>query len=341
MAVLEPVWQWLFRLPDWRQQWLQEAEAGSWLLRSLVQLAHALIDIGRWFSASRYLVAARGWLSDPATALSPAQRAYQDASPFASASPGATWRAISLDEPLPAGSEWVSLRTDDIWLETQQYLGIVWRDDRRQRGVAALCQAVAAFAPSRRREVLPSRRLNCHGVLEHDLGVGLSALGPAYETAASWHLAAARDLLLTAGNRGILAATLIALAHLEGRQAAAAGSDATARWRRIARMQDLLAQARQRAGAEPSPILRTTTAIDAAELLVAHGLGGEIGWASLVEASELSVREGYAHEAARLVRLPGLADHLPASLWHPLAFNLVASQRKTCVDSIAHDCNGH
>lgn len=142
---------------------LREPEAGSWLLRGTLHLAHALIDTGQWASALWYLRLLDDWLRRDDAAPDARHAAFQDAGDRWL--DGDTWRVGDA----PAGAPWVSLRHDEIWLETQQYLGVVLRDAPRELAIDALADARHALRGRTERRFPPARRLYLRGVVAHDL----------------------------------------------------------------------------------------------------------------------------------------------------------------------------
>lgn len=150
--VLGAVWEQIGADHDRRAMLLREPILGSWLLRSLIQLGHALIVAGRWFQAWGCLDEARRWL-----ATFPSDRrqaAFADGAQWESGVLDAPWTPFTPGIPLSGSRPSVSLRRDDIWFECCQYLGVVLRDDPSWRGVEALRQG-----PD------PRRRANAWGTL--------------------------------------------------------------------------------------------------------------------------------------------------------------------------------
>jgi len=159
------VWTALLLRPEQVFALLREPEAGSWLLRGALQLAHALINTGRWASAMWYLRLVDDWLAREESRPSARQAAYQDTGERWVTGPG-RWTA---GHGPPPGAERVSLRQDDIWLETQQYLGVVLRDAIHQDAIDALTVAGRMLDAGGPRRISPHRVTHYQGVIGHDL----------------------------------------------------------------------------------------------------------------------------------------------------------------------------
>src|SRR5690606_32542330 len=121
---------------------------------------------------------------------------------------GDTWRVGEA----PPNAPWVSLRYDEIWLETQQYLGVVLRDAPGELAIDALADARHALRGRTRRQFAPARQLHWQGVIAHDLAAPEQREGyPAARVLAG--LDEAEALLAAAGHRTLLATAAVTRAR--------------------------------------------------------------------------------------------------------------------------------
>lgn len=309
---------------------LQTPVLGSWLLRSLVHLGHALITIGQWYSAWKCLEAARHWLQTRPSSWR--QDAFEESAQWISDGPGTPWipMAHGVRDPLPR--PWVSLRRDDVWIECCQYLGVVLRDDPSQMGLDRLHEGLQVFSSRSRREVNPRYPANPRGTLEHDVGRLMLRTGKFPPALIQWHLAAAEEQLRIAQTQGawghgMLATIAIArsMLHRRGSTLEPVGSSGWAR--ELERMAAETMLAIGHADRDGTPIIGVTVVFEAASLLLSAGMANDLDQTRLRQASEVCVTNGYAGQARELLAIPGIHQHLPDETLVRLS-GLVAKTRR-------------
>jgi hypothetical protein len=304
VSILEGVvWAPLLARPETIARLLREPEAGSWLLRGALQLAHALIEVGRWGSALRYLWLVDGWLAREDAHPSRRQRAYQDEGDRWTLPHDARWHTGTV---VPAGAERVSLRHDEIWLETQQYLGVVLRDVPGERAVEALEAARRALEGDGGRELAADRLAHYRGVIGHDLAA----------------------LMLRRGYspRLVLRTLDVAVPLLEEpvdlpMRAAAALTRAEALARipraRADRVEAVAHAALDLAAASPALMPRVRAAVHGTRLLVAARGAQDEDRDRIAEAARIAIARGFAGQARTMLERPellALVDGLEAEL---------------------------
>lgn len=289
-------WRHLERRPEILPALLREPVAGSWLLRGTLQLAHALIDTGQWASALWYLRLLDDWLRRSDTRPDGRQAAFQDAGERWL--DGDTWRAGEA----PSGAPRLSLRHDEIWLETQQYLGVVLRDAPGELAIDALADARHALRGRTRRQFSPERRLHFQGVVVHDLAALQQRTGyPAARVLAS--LDEAEALLAEAGHLDLLPTAAITRARALMTSGAPPDAIEAAIWTALAR-----------ADADRPAIIRAKVAIDGVAML------GRLRPLALEErerldaAARIVIAGAYAGQARKVLEDPSLVKLLPDAL---------------------------
>jgi len=324
------VWDRIGTDPARQATLLREPLLGSWLLRSLVHLGHALIVTGHWFSALVYLEAARHWLR-----TLPSDRrqvAFEEDAQWVSNGPGTPWTSLAIGVRDPQPRPWVSLRRDDVWVECCQYLGVVLRDDPAWGGAEALRQGLDVFRPGSRRQVNPRYPANPRGTLEHDLGKLKLRTGtfPAHEV--ERHLAEAEDQMRIAQTQGawghgMLATIAIARSLLHGRVSTFHPVRSTGWARELDQMAAQTMTAIAHAERDGTPVIGVTVVFEAASLLLGADMVNEFDRSHLRQAAELCATNGYAGQARELLAIPGIHRHLPDETRASLA-GLVAKTRR-------------
>ncbi len=272
---------------------LREPEVGSWLLRGTLQLAHALIDTGQWASALWYLRLADDWLRRDGTRPDARHAAFQDAGDRWLA--GDTWHTGEA----PPGALRISLRHDEIWVETQQYLGVVLRDAPGELAIDALVDARHALRGRTRRQFPTERQRHLRGVIAHDLAALEQREGyPAARVMAG--LDEAEAMLEEDGDTAMLAAASITRARALERSEAPADEVEAAVWRAFNRAERI-----------DSAITQAKVAIDGVGLLrrlrpLAHE---DQEW--LEAAARIVIAGGYAGQARKLLDDPALLELVP------------------------------
>lgn len=302
--------------PDYKRHTalLQTTVLGSWLLRSLVHLGHALITVGRWYSAWGYLEVARHWLQTlPSDRL---QVAFEESAQWISDGPGTPWIRMAHGVRDPFSRPWVSLRRDDVWIECCQYLGVVLRDDPKWGGLEALRQGLEVFDSKSRRRVNPRYPANPRGTLEHDLGRLMLRMGNTYQAREiERHLAEAEDQMRIAQTQGawghgMLAAIAIARSLLH-RQVSSRNPVGSTTW--ASELERMAAQAMSgiaHAERDGTPIIGVTVVFEATGLLLSAGMANELDRTRLHRAVEICVTNGYAGQARELLVAPGIEQHV-------------------------------
>jgi len=329
VVVLEDLWVRIGPDNARRGALLRTPGLGSWLLRSLVHLGHALIVTGRWFPAWCALDEAKHWLET--LPVERRQRAHEEVAPWGSAAVGTPWTPLSFSS-VRADRYLVSLRRDDVWLECAQYLGVVLRDDPNQRGIDALREALRAFAPRRTREPEPCWPDNRRGTLEHDVARLKLRNGRFPDADVAAHLRQATAHIRHAQTRGApghgMLAAIETTRAMHHQRAAARHPAGGAAWaRELERMAAALAAGIAHAEREFDPVIGVTTRFEATGMLLAAGMPGELDRARLHRAAATCLRNGYAGQARELLAIPGIAHHLPEPTRHQL-HALVAETRR-------------
>lgn len=309
----EAVWNRIGLDHDRRTALLREPMLGSWLLRSLVHLGHALIVTGRWFPALGYLEAARYWLQTLPTDRR--QVAFEEGAQWVSNGPETPWIPMALGARDPRARPWVSLRRDDIWIECCQYLGVVLRDDPAWRGVEALRQGLETFHPRSRRQINPRYPANARGTLEHDLGRLMLRMGTFPPDQIEHHLGEAEEQMYIAqtqgaAGHGMLATIAISRSRLY-RRLSAAYPVSSAGWAH--ELEQMAAQAMSavaHAERDSSPVIGVTVVVDTVSLLLGAGMVNEIDHGRLHRAAETCATNGYVGQARELLSVPGIERHL-------------------------------
>lgn len=284
------VWRQLYRREEVVAALLREPEAGSWLLRGTLQLAHALIDTGRWASALWYLRLLDDWLRRDEARPGARQAAFQDAGDRWLADSGDAWQ---VGDP-PPGAPSISLRNDEIWLETQQYLGVVLRDAPGEAAIDALADARHALRGRTRRRYPPERRLHLQGVIAHDLAALEQREGyPAARVLAG--LDEAEALMAAGGPSTLVAPAAITRARALAASGAAASEIEAAIWAGF-----------ERADAARSPMIRAKVAIDGAGLLARMRVLDAAERERLEAAVRSVIALGFAGQARKLLDRPSL-----------------------------------
>jgi transposase len=289
----DAVWAPLLRDPAAIPPLLQNPVLGSWLLRGALQLAHALIETGRWGSARWYLELVDDWLRRDEARPSLRQAEYQTAGDQWITEHGTAWQNDGAQHDT-AG--WVSLRQDDIWLETQQYLGIVLRDGVGEAAVEALIAARETLRGETARSISPHRSEHYLGVIEHDLArLRLRRGYPA--RAVLRDMRRAEALLEERGNETMLASAAITrakaltLIHQErGRTVPA-----------VDRVTTAVQSAFELAASSPVVSTRVRVAIEGTELLASRGDIGDEDRDRVADAARLAIDLGLAVQARKLL----------------------------------------
>lgn len=318
--------------PDLERQTalLREPVLGSWLLRSLIHLGHALIVTGRWFPALGYLEAAKHWLL-----TLPADRqqiAFAESTQWLSDGVGTPWAPFQFGVFDPFGRPPISLRRDDVWVECCQYLGVVLRDDPAWRGLEALQEGLRVFGPQSRRQLDPRCPANTRGTLEHDLGRLMLRTGTFPADQIERRLAEADFQMRKAQfqgalGHGMLAATAITRAQLYHRQAGKREPGNSGWTRAMELMTAEVVSAIDHAERDPTPVIGVTVVIDATKLLLGADMINELDHARLDQAAQVCATDGYAGQARELLAVPGVHQHLPDETLAQLS-KLVADTRR-------------
>ena len=272
---------------------LREPEVGSWLLRGTLQLAHALIDTGQWASALWYLRLLDDWLRRDDSRPDARQAAWQDTGDRWL--DGDTWRVGEA----PPGAPRVSLRHDEMWVETQQNLGVVLRDAPGEVAIEALVDARHALRGRTRRQFSPERQRHLRGVIAHDLAA-LEQRGGYPSPRVLADLDEAEALLAADGDTSLLAAAPITRA----RALAAAGAPEGA-------IEDAVWAAFGRADATSSLVIRAKVALDGVGLLLRMREVAPDERSRLEEAARLVIDGGFAGQARKLLERPRLMALVP------------------------------
>lgn len=281
-VLYEELWTSLRRDETVTSKWLRDPRIGRLLLRGLVQFGHSLMNTGEWPLAGKVLAYT-------------AERLSADQHGGSGSEKGEQWCGFSL---------W----RDDLWLEAQQYLGIVSREHTpgyARRHLEAALFAMEAPARARREA---SHADSARSNLERDLAVLLrhqmerGGRVPLSEVAA--HLRRSDECLRSPQSPGMRAAWLMENARLAGFEAAHA--DAGLR-RESIRARDVMCDyvdaALEVVAREDAPILNTKIAIDAADLQTRRGIPVAIERVSAAAAT--CMHYGYGHEARRILALTG------------------------------------
>lgn len=326
----EEVWHRIGPDPARHAALLQTPVLGSWLLRSLVHLGHALITIGRSYSAWEYLEAARHWLQTLPSSWR--QVAFQESAQWISDGPGTPWirMAHGVRDPLPR--PWVSLRRDDVWIECCQYLGVVLRDDPKWGGLAALRQGLEVFDSRSRRQVTPRYPANPRGTLEHDLGRLMLRMGNYQASEIERHLTEAEDQMCIAQTQGawghgMLATIAIARSLLYRHVSTLTPVGSTGWARELERMAATTMSAIDHAERDGTPIIGVTVVFEAAGLLLSAGMANDLDRARLYQAADICTTNGYAGQARELLAIPGIKHHVSPEALAQLS-SLIAEARR-------------
>jgi len=284
----------------------REPELGSWLQRGMLQLGHALIDAGRWRSALAWLSLLDGWLADDESLPSARQRRYQELGRWYVGDGDDQWQAANQELAAPDGSvmESVSLRQADVWLETQQYLALLSRDQQGTATVERLAEAHRVIDRELPWYVTPWKRQHYRGIITHDLAVA--------EIQAGWpvpvilnHLRSADEDLAASGNVGMTASAWsnIARAHV---------LDATREPHRRRHHHNLAHAAANRAidlvAGDRSPVLRANIWTDTTLTAATIGSLEQVDRERIHSVATLAIAHGMGRMARRLIDTPALRD---------------------------------
>jgi hypothetical protein len=296
----ERVWSRLRRDRDLWLRALVDPAVGDLLLRSRVQLAHSLMNSGNWPLAAEHLEETIGWLKHHASNREP------------------NWQGPPLE---------VSLRRDDAWIESYQYLGIVLRDRDPGRAQSYLAIALTDIR-SRSSRLVPTNFALAVGNLERDLAKHALRFDTTSHGEVEAHLRASDASLEGTGDRAMLAATGMAWADLHGRSASRARGDEKAAWRRhLSAMEVALEEALGAIEQLDSPPLETNFFVDAAKLRLAHGL--PIDEQRLRVAARNCLAYGYQGQARQLLDLPGIERWLSPETLSDLTCSVLDAERRS------------
>jgi len=167
---------------------MEVPELGNWLLRSRVQLAHSLINAGRWRLAYAHLAAIARWMAEHPPGRQ--RRGQED----------------QIEDGL--------LRRDEVWVETYQYLAIVCRDVEPLDAMGYLSTALARIGRRGPGAIQPIRPDVTIGNLQRDLAKVQLRQRRFDRQAVAEQLQQAQARLEQADEREMLAATHIARATL-------------------------------------------------------------------------------------------------------------------------------
>jgi hypothetical protein len=196
-----------------------------------------------------------------------------------------------------AAGESVSLRTDDIWLETQQYLGLVTRNGRGDAAVERLAHAAETIDRGRPRVITPAYRARYQGIISHDLAVAqLQARWPVGAIATS--LARSRDAFGETPHTGMTASIWLGTARMH--RLAAEREPAQAHLH-LERAQAAVDEALALVDAEGSPILRVNVAFKATAILLKQRPPTQEDRERLAHVAAYTVEHGLAHRARSLL----------------------------------------
>lgn len=292
VAILgDRVWR---RLGSDRRAWsrlLADPAVGPLLLRSRVELGRSLMNSGRWRAASEVFEETIGWL--------------KQAPPEAD------------DPPPPVPGVAASLRRDDAWIESYQYLAIVLRDRRPDAARGYLRIALDGIR-SRSGRLVPLHRALAEGNLERDLATLLLRAAETPDAEIEAHLRAASDLLEEAGDQAMMAATEMTQAKAAAWRAERARGEDRATWRSaLDAVERSLDRAMGTLDGLDSPMLQANFYGDAARLALAHGL--VVDERRLRRAATLCVTNGYGGQARQLLVLPGVERFISREVLGKLA----------------------
>jgi transposase len=290
------VWTPLQRARVNLRQLARDPMIGGWLLRSWLQLGHSLMNTGGWERARGVLWGLWRWLDEHEEER--ARREHE--------APVDGW----------------SLRWDDIWLECQQYLSIVWRDSDAKASIGYLETARRSLHRNDRRRRASLNPVGAEANIERDLAKQkLRALHLAGHSAPSViseihsSLDRSAELLSSApGSAGMLAATLVTRAALYAKLAENTISDnRQERARCLSEMERTVHEALEVARQESSPILETYVVLHAAQVTLPHGVTSLS--ADLRKVAQNMLAFGYGGQAQQLLRLPGARAILSPDLF--------------------------
>jgi len=280
------VWQPLERDVDRWNKLLGVPRLGAWLLRSRVQLGHSFMNSGQWGLAARYFGETLQWMSEqqPDTR----QRHWEEAGQI------------------------ISLRWDDVWIESFQYLGIVLRNHDWKAAHAYTHTALERMQRARK-PLIPSSPAML-GNLQRDFAKLKLKRDDTLDTEIADHLLRAQEQVGESSAPGMRADAHIAWARLASRQARRAGRADKSMWlHALERMEQELERVISLVAEESSPILRTILFTGAAYLYQAHGL--PVNQMQVQEAARYCLTGGYGHQAREMLKLRDLHRLLPSDLY--------------------------
>ncbi len=277
-VLYQEVWRPLEEEPELWSRLLTTPHVGSWLLRSRLQLGHSLMNSGNWPLAAHVLQETIDWMQEHP--IGPGQRAWEDGEP-----------------------RWASLRRDDIWIESFQYLGIVLREVNLPAASAYLHTALNRI--QRQHHAVVPGDWSMVGNLERDLAKLQLRMRRLPEEEIRQHLTNAEQSAETSGSPGMQAATHIAWARLHERLAREAGEEERGiRRREREQMEQAIERALHLVEQEDTPILQTIFLVDATQLSQAQGM--PIEFQRVQRAAQLCLTYGYGNQAQELLAIPGI-----------------------------------
>ena len=309
VRILEPeVWRWFRGDPAGLHKVLVIPVEGSWILRGLLQLSHAFIDVGRWRSARVLLEALDTWFASPASRPSDVQAAFQDEGRRYFDADGSIHVFTPANLP-PAfrQRESVSLRSDDIWLESQQYLALVYRDIGALQAVERLSHVSRELRLPRRRSIEDGKRGEMYrGVIQHDLAVAqlLSGwpIGDTYRT-----ITDALTIFDQGANLGMLSSAWLQLGRLQISEARRNGLPLE---RAANLVESSVAAAMATADREHAPVLRSNLDFHAVDLLLQIRPPSASDRERILSLAESVIQRHLSRWARLLVEAPHLAAHV-------------------------------
>lgn len=284
---------------------LQEPVLGSWLLRGGLQLAHALLDTGRWASALRYLRLTESWLSTESLRRSVTHIAYQDAGDRWICENDRQWRTVAAGVQLPPSAARISLRHDDIWLEAQRYLGIVLRDSSSDVAEEILSGALRGAAGRTSRQISPLLSTRYEGIFRYNLAA-LKLRRGYPDRSIMPDLAAASELLAHTGDHGMLGSAVMLHAKVLARQQAGSAFETR---------KDILEQtvwtALDHAERATALVSKARLAIEGTDVLLGYRNITDDDRIRLERAARLCIAHGFRVQARKLLENPRFRDLHP------------------------------
>jgi hypothetical protein len=204
----------------------------------------------------------------------------------------------------------LSLRQADLWLETQQYLALLTRDEPRSTAVDRLLAAEATIVAGMPWDITPEKSAHYRGIVRHDRAVARIQAGWHFEDTRR-DLELAIDDLAANGNVGMLAAAWSNTARLHH---LAAPREPHRVARHQVRMQEAIQRAMELVDPYPFGMLKATVWTDSVRYLQSvRPATADDAWRMDAVASFV-IAEGLERLAGHLVddpvMLPVLGDRM-------------------------------